>query len=140
MNAYREKDYDDMAGRCVDRFLSGETKLADAAVHEAMQGQLNPDQIERLVQAANTMAFLRMMESRKAEGALVKSFNEISQAGVSGAVTRRRPSRLKIAENIKEQPRRPAFRVAGVLSFFIQFGWALGHGAGFRFRHWTGRS
>jgi hypothetical protein len=69
MNAYREKDYDDMAGRCVDRFLSGETKLADAAVHEAMQGQLNPDQIERLVQAANTMAFLRMMESRKAEGA-----------------------------------------------------------------------
>lgn len=42
--------------------------MADAAVEEAVQGQLNADQIERLVQAANTMAFLRMMETRKAEG------------------------------------------------------------------------
>lgn len=69
MRALREKDYDDMAGRVVDRFMRGETKLADAAVTEAMDGQLNPDQIERLVQAANAMAFLRMMEERKAQGA-----------------------------------------------------------------------
>jgi len=68
MRAYREKDYDEMAGRVVDRFLRGEVKLADAAVEEATQGQLNPDQIERLVQAANTQAFLRMMEQRQSQG------------------------------------------------------------------------
>ncbi len=84
MRAYREKDYDDMAGRAVDRFLRGETKLADAAVEEAMAGQLNPDQIERLVQAANTMAFLRMMESRKAEGApdMTHEFDPVDTASV----------------------------------------------------------
>lgn len=69
MRALREQDYDAMAGRVVDRFIREGTKLADGAVDEAMQGQLNPDQIERLVQAANTMAFLRLMDARKAEGA-----------------------------------------------------------------------
>lgn len=68
MRALREQDYDEMAGRVVDRFLGGGVKMADAAVEEAINGQLNADQIERLVQAANTMAFLRMMEARKAEG------------------------------------------------------------------------
>jgi hypothetical protein len=68
MRALREQDYDEMAGRVVDRFLGGGVKMADAAVEEAVNGQLNADQIERLVQAANTMAFLRMMEARKAEG------------------------------------------------------------------------
>lgn len=69
MPTYREKDYEDMASRVVDRLLTQGTKLADAAVQEAMQGALNPDQIERLVQAANTMAFLRLMEARKSDGA-----------------------------------------------------------------------
>lgn len=69
MRALREQDYDEMAGRVVGRFLDGGVKMADAAVEEAVQGQLNADQIERLVQAANTMAFLRMMEARKADGA-----------------------------------------------------------------------
>lgn len=68
MRALREQDYDEMAGRVVDRFLGENVKMADAAVEEAVNGQLNADQIERLVQAANTMAFLRMMEARKAEG------------------------------------------------------------------------
>lgn len=69
MRALREQDYDAMAGRVVDRFIQRGTKLAEGAVEEATQGQLNPDQIERLVQAANTMAFLRLMDARKAEGA-----------------------------------------------------------------------
>jgi hypothetical protein len=69
MRALREQDFDVMAGRVVDRFLQKGTKLADGAVEEAMQGQLNPDQIERLVQASNTLAFLRLMDARKAEGA-----------------------------------------------------------------------
>jgi hypothetical protein len=56
-----------MATRVVDRFMHGE-KLADVAALEAQQGQLNPDQIERLVHAANTMAFLRLMDQQKAQG------------------------------------------------------------------------
>lgn len=69
MRALREQDYDVMAGRVVDRFIQAGTKLADGAVEEAVQGQLNPDQVERLVQASNTLAFLRLMDARKAEGA-----------------------------------------------------------------------
>jgi hypothetical protein len=65
MRPYTERDFDDMARRVVDKFASEQLPLADGAAHEAMQGQLNPDQIERLVQAANTMAFLRMMEERE---------------------------------------------------------------------------
>jgi hypothetical protein len=67
MRVYREQDFDKMAERIVDRFMNGD-KLADAAMGEAMEGQLNPDQIARLVQAANTMAFLRLMEQQKAQG------------------------------------------------------------------------
>lgn len=67
MRAYREQDFDKMAERIVDRFMHGE-KLADAATAEAMGGELNPDQIARMVQAANTQAFLRLMEQQKAQG------------------------------------------------------------------------
>lgn len=67
MRAYREQDYDQMASRVVDRFMRGD-KLADVAALEAQQGQLNPDQIERLVHSANTMAFLRLMDQQKAQG------------------------------------------------------------------------
>lgn len=67
MRAYREQDFDKMAERVVDRFLQG-AKLADATTQEATQGELNPDQIARLVHAANTMAFLRLMEQQKAQG------------------------------------------------------------------------
>lgn len=93
MRAYREKDYDDMAGRAVDRFLRGEVKLADAAVEEAMTGQLNPDQIERLVQSANTMAFLRMMDARKAEGApdMTHEFDPVDTASVLQSIVGQTP-------------------------------------------------
>ncbi len=67
MRAYREQDFDKMAERVVERFMHGD-KLADAATHEAMSGELNPDQIARLVQAANTMAFLQLMEHQKSQG------------------------------------------------------------------------
>ncbi len=67
MRVYREQDFDKMAERVVDRFMQGE-KLADAATGEAMGGALNPDQIARMVQAANTQAFLRLMEQQKAQG------------------------------------------------------------------------
>lgn len=67
MQAFREQDFDKMAERVVDQFMGG-AKLADAATSEAMGGLLNPDQIARLVQAANTMAFLRLMDQQKAQG------------------------------------------------------------------------
>ena len=67
MRAFREQDFDKMAERVVDHFMSG-GKLADAATQEAVSGELNPDQIARLVQAANTMAFLRLMDQQKAQG------------------------------------------------------------------------
>lgn len=66
MRALQEQDFDKMAARVVDRFMGG-AKLADAATEEAMGGQLAPDQIERLVQTANTLAFLRLMEQQKAQ-------------------------------------------------------------------------
>ena len=66
MRALQDNDFEQMATRVVDRFMSG-SKLADAATDEAMGGQLTPDQIERMVQAANTMAFLRLMEQQKAQ-------------------------------------------------------------------------
>ncbi len=55
MRPYREQDFDQMATRVVDRFMTGQ-KLADVAAQEAQQSQLNPDQIERLTHSANTMA------------------------------------------------------------------------------------
>lgn len=67
MRAFREQDFDQMAERVVDRFMNGD-KLADAATQEAMGGELNPDQIARLAQSANTMAFLRLMEHQKSQG------------------------------------------------------------------------
>jgi len=67
MRALREQDFDQMAERVVDRFMNGD-KLADAATDEAMGGELNPDQIARMVQAANTQAFLRLMDQQKAQG------------------------------------------------------------------------
>lgn len=67
MRAFREQDFDKMAERVVDHFMGG-GKLADAATQEAISGELNPDQIARLVHAANTMAFLRLMDQQKAQG------------------------------------------------------------------------
>lgn len=65
MRPLSEQDFDKMATRVVDQFMGGR-KLAEVAADEAAQAQLTPDQIERLVQAANTMAFLRLMEEQKA--------------------------------------------------------------------------
>lgn len=67
MRTFREQDFDLMASRVVDRFMGG-AKLADAATQEAVNGALNPDQIARLTQAANTQAFLRLMEEQKGQG------------------------------------------------------------------------
>jgi hypothetical protein len=90
MRPYTERDFDDMARRVVDKFASEQVPLADGAAHEAMQGQLNPDQIERLVQAANTMAFLRMMEEREqgkgGAGGMLDLTGEFDPADTRGVI------------------------------------------------------
>lgn len=84
MPALREQDFDKLATQVVDEFLAKRAKLADAAANVAMQNQMNPDQIERLTQSANTMAFLRMMENTKAQGGqdLTQEFDPIDSRQV----------------------------------------------------------
>jgi len=84
MPSLREQDFDKLAERVVSRFLSGQAKLADAAAEEASTAGLNPDQIERLTQSANTMAFLKMMDQRKQQGAgdLMHEFDPIDSRHV----------------------------------------------------------
>lgn len=68
MPVLSERDFDKLAAQVVDQFLAGDTQLASAAAKVASSSQLNPDQIERLVQTANTQTFLRMMDQRKEAG------------------------------------------------------------------------
>lgn len=84
MPALREQDFDKLATQVVDEFLAKRAKLADAAAGVAMQHGLNPDQIERLTQSSNTMAFLRMMEDTKAQGGqdLTQEFDPIDSRQV----------------------------------------------------------
>ena len=84
MPALREQDFDKLATQVVDEFLAKRAKLADAAANVAMQNGLNPDQIERLTQSANTMAFLRMMEDTKAQGGqdLTQEFDPVDSRQV----------------------------------------------------------
>lgn len=69
MRVFRDQDFEKMASRAVDAYLSGRSGLAEAVAKEAEDGAMNPDQIDRLVQSANTMTFLRMMDDRKQAGA-----------------------------------------------------------------------
>jgi hypothetical protein len=84
MPALRERDFDQLATQVVDQFLAGKAKLAEAAAEQATANGLNPDQIQRLVEAANTMTFLRLMDQRKAEGAgnLMHEFDPIDSRQV----------------------------------------------------------
>lgn len=84
MPVLREQDFDKMATHVVDQFLSGKAKLAEAAAKQAMDSGLNPDQIERLAQSANTMTFLRLMENAKQANAedLTQEFDPIDSRQV----------------------------------------------------------
>jgi hypothetical protein len=84
MPVLREQDFDKLANQVVEQFLAGKTKLADAVAKLASDNGLNPDQIERLVQAANTQTFLRMMDQRKKEGAadLMHEFDPVDSKQV----------------------------------------------------------
>ncbi len=84
MPVLRDQDFDKMASDVVDQFLSGKMKLAQAAAKQASDARLNPDQIERLAQSANTMTFLRLMDRAKQAGAgeLTEEFDPIDSGQV----------------------------------------------------------
>ena len=60
-----ESDLNKIAERVVESFLTRKAGLDESAASEAQSGQLNADQIERLVELVNTQAFLKTMDQRK---------------------------------------------------------------------------
>jgi hypothetical protein len=66
------EDYEKLAKEIVGEFMHG-TSLEDGAVKQADALSLNPDQIQNLVQAANTLAHLALMD-QKTDGDKVVEF------------------------------------------------------------------
>lgn len=79
-----ESDLNKIAERVVENFLTRKAGLDESAASEAQSGQLNADQIERLVELVNTQAFLKTMDQRKQEGAgdLMHEFDPVNAARV----------------------------------------------------------
>jgi len=79
-----ESDLNKIAERVVENFLTRKAGLDESAANEAQSGQLNADQIERLVELVNTQAFLKTMDQRKQEGAgdLMHEFDPVNAARV----------------------------------------------------------
>ena len=92
MPVLQEQDFDRMAAQVVDRFMDG-AKLADAATAMAQDGALNPDQIARLVHAANTQAFLRLMDQQKAQGVpdMTREFDPIDMREIVQQLVQQTP-------------------------------------------------
>ncbi len=65
MPVLAEQELDKLANEVVDDYLAGKARLDEAAAKVASQRGLNPHQIERLTQTANTQTFLRLMDQRK---------------------------------------------------------------------------
>src|SRR3954465_8075304 len=65
MPVLAESELDKLAGEVVERYLGGKSRLDEAAAKVASAHGLNPHQIERLTQSANTQTFLRLMDQRK---------------------------------------------------------------------------
>lgn len=88
MPIYKDKDFDKMAEEIVSRYLTGGTKLADAAAQMAMQQNMNPDQVQQMIQAANTLTFLKLMEQAKQQqgGDLTQEFDPINHQDVLSAM------------------------------------------------------
>lgn len=84
MPAYDENALNKMAERAVDNFIAQNAALDDATAQEAQQNNLNPDQVKRLVEAANTQAFLKLMDQQKSQGAsdLTQEFSPVDASRV----------------------------------------------------------
>jgi len=68
MPVLQDRDFDKLAEKIVDSFLANGGTLTELAAKEAKHAGLNPDQIERVAQAANTQTFLKLMDQRKQAG------------------------------------------------------------------------
>lgn len=84
MPAYDENALNKMAERAVDNFIAQNAALDDATAQEAQQNNLNPDQVKRLVEAANTQAFLKLMDQQKSQGAsdITQEFSPVDASRV----------------------------------------------------------
>jgi hypothetical protein len=84
MPLLKDKDFDKIAETIVNRYLNDKVKLADAAAEMAMQNNMNPDQVQRMIEAANTLTFLRLMDQAKAQqkGDLTEEFEPIDHSQV----------------------------------------------------------
>lgn len=52
----------DIAVGCVTKFMNKQASLSEAIAKEAMDLELNPDQTKRVIEASNTIAYLRQLE------------------------------------------------------------------------------
>ena len=71
MPSFSRHDIDTMASRAVDAFNSGST-LHDSVVKLASENSMNPEQIKRLVESANTSAFLEQFNSKTGSDRMVE--------------------------------------------------------------------
>lgn len=73
MRVLNREDYEKLARPVVAEFVEGKAPLADNLVKTSMSAGLNPDQIQALVQVANTLAHLDLFD-RKDDGDKVVEF------------------------------------------------------------------
>lgn len=64
MRAFQEDDFKKMARDVVAEYLERETPLSDGLAKAAEDMELNPDQIQNLVQLANSLAHLTLFENK----------------------------------------------------------------------------
>lgn len=74
MRVLRAEDFEKMAREVVTDYLEHSVPLDSGLAKAAMDGGLNPDQIQNLVQLANTMAHLTLFD-KKSDGDKIIEFN-----------------------------------------------------------------
>lgn len=84
MPVLKDKDFDKIAEKIVNRYINDRVKLADSAAEMALDHNMNPDQVQRMIEAANTLTFLKLMEQAKSQqkGELTEEFEPIDHAQV----------------------------------------------------------
>lgn len=78
MPQFDETALEKRATQVVDRFLRKEASLTDGVVDAAQEENLNPEQLKRLVETVNNMAFLKKFEGAGADRLGASSFEPAS--------------------------------------------------------------
>jgi len=74
MRVLRAEDFEKMAREVVDEYLNQSVPLDAGLAKAAMDGELNPDQIQNLVQLANSIAHLTLFDGKN-DGDKIVKFN-----------------------------------------------------------------